>query len=200
LPTSAASRSPFLNPALMNAVAGSGDNSEDDFHSISSGEGNLDNSWVAADAAALRRQALMNDRSYDDEDAQLQAALAASIQDAESGDALDSIPSTANWISEEDSRAIREAQAASWTAPIVRQDSNDTRPTPDDVARIARMRAEAKQKEEDERLGITRVETKEKQRANANEEEEGEDSEDDDSEPQMTAEEMRKARLARFGA
>ncbi|UZJ51797.1 hypothetical protein CBS101457_001117 [Exobasidium rhododendri] len=187
-------RSPFLNPVLMNLAGGSGSNSDDDFHSISSGEGNLDESRVAADAAVLRRQALMSDRSYDDEDAQLQAALAASIRDAEAGE--ETIPSTANWISEEDSKAIREAQTASWTSTIVRQDSSETRPPPTDVARIAKMRAEAKQKEEDERLGITRDESMNVSEGGVDDEE----SDEEDGEPQMTAEEMRKARLARFGS
>lgn len=189
-----APRSPFLNPALVNA-GGSGNNSDDDFHSISSGEGgNLDESWVAADTTALRRQATMNDRSYDDEDAQLQAALAASIREAEG--ASSSVPSTADWISEEDSKAIREAQMASWTT-MARQDS-EKGPTPADVEKIARMRAEAKQKAEDERLGITRDDAKKPELSTDGEDSEEEDDEED-SAPQMTADEMRKARLARFG-
>lgn len=197
---SSAPRSPFLHPALVNAAAaagGSGNNTDDDFHSISSGDGILEESWIAADAAVLQRQALINDRSYDDEDAQLQAALEASMRDADNSN-----PPTADWISEEDSRAIQEAQMASWnSAPIVRQTS-DQGATPADVAKIARMRAEAKQLAEDERLGITRMKEgdengqSEKSKAATD----SDDEDDEDSTPQMSPEEMRKARLARFAA
>jgi ataxin-3 len=200
-----APRSPFLNPALNAAlVGGSGNNTDEDFHSISSGEGILEESWSAADAAVLQRQALISDRHYDDEDAQLQAALAASIRDAEgSSSGISSVPPTADWISEEDSRAIQEAQLASWTsATIARQDS-DQGPTPADVAKIARMRAEAKQKAEDERLGITRENANGQSTAGSSKANQSADEDDDDDEesaPQMTPEEMRKARLARFSA
>jgi ataxin-3 len=166
----------------------------------------LDESWVAADTAVLRRQALMSDRSYDDEDAQLQAALAASIQDAEGGSS--SVPTTADWISEEDSKAIREAQMASWTS-MTRQDS-EKGPTPADVEKIARMRAEAKQRAEDERLGITRDEAPESSEKSKSagkgdnkgggNDEDSDDSDEEESAPQMSPEEMRRARLARFGA
>jgi len=201
---SSAPRSPFLHPALVNAAAtgGSGNNTDEDFHSISSGDGILEESWIAADAAALQRQALINDRSYDDEDAQLQAALEASMRDADN-----SIPPTADWISEEDSRAIQEAQMTSWnSAPIVRQ-SSDQGATPADVAKIARMRAEARQIADDERLGITRTkeldangQSGKSKAAAAAAAESDNDEDDDDDAPQMSPEEMRKARLARFAA
>lgn len=200
-----APRSPFLNPALnATVVGGSGDNTDEDFHSISSGEGILEESWIAADAAVLQRQALIHDRHYDDEDAQLQAALAASIQDTEgSSSVLGSVAPSADWISEEDSRAIQEAQMASWTsATMVRQES-DQGPTPADVAKIAKMRAEAKQRAEDERLGINREDANGQlaagtSKVNLSDDEEEDD--DEDSAPQMTAEEMRNARLARFAS
>jgi ataxin-3 len=196
---SSAPRSPFLHPALVNAAAagGSGNNTDDDFHSISSGDGILEESWIAADAAVLQRQALINDRSYDDEDAQLQAALEASMRDADS-----SIPPTADWLSEEDSRAIQEAQMSSWNRPAIARQDTDQGVTPADVAKIAKMRAEAKQLAEDERLGITRVKEGDEngQSMKGKAAVESDDDEEEDSTPQMSPEEMRKARLARFAA
>lgn len=193
-----APRSPFLNPALVN-IEGSGNNTDDDFHSISSGEGNLEESWIAADAAAIQRQALINDRSYDDEDAQLQAALAASMRESEGSGGSNSIPTTADWISEEDSKAIREAQMASWTT-MARQGS-DQGPTPADVAKIARMRAEARQKAEDERMGITSQKVgMDSSTKTGHQQNDDENEDDEDTAPQMSPEEMRRARLARFGA
>lgn len=198
-----APRSPFLNPAIVNAAtAGS---SDEDFHSISSGEGaNLDESWIAADTAVLQRQAMMNDRSYDDEDAQLQAALAASMRDAEGSSSTGNVPITPDWVSEEDSKAIREAQMAEWTSDMIRQDS-DSGPTPADVAKIARMRAEARKREEDERLGITPASLEGAASTNGSgklattKRSDSDSDEEEEEAPQMTAEEMRRARLARFG-
>jgi Ataxin-3 len=224
-------RSPFLNPALVRS--GGSTNSDDDFHSLSSGEEDADlgESWVQNDIDMIRRQTTMQDRAYDDEDAELQAALAASMRETGSASITEALANTiqqatnasanrgnfeddlaaASWINEEDSRAIREAQA-SFSTNLVRQASNGSNksPPPADVEKIMRLRAEAKKKAEEEELMRSRGEdatvlaenvaasssTNKKSRSQA-EEEDDEDSSDD--EPQMSPEEMRKARLARFG-
>lgn len=224
-------RSPFLNPALVRS--GGSTNSDDDFHSLSSGEedANLGESWVQNDIDMIRRQTTMRDRAYDDEDAELQAALAASMRETGTTSVTEAlanrIQQTANttgkrgnfeddlaaasWINEEDSRAIREAQA-SFSTNLVRQASNDSNksPPPADVEKIMRLRAEAKKKAEEEELMRLRGEdatvlaenvaassSTNKQSRSQDEEEDDEDSSDE--EPQMSPEEMRKARLARFG-
>jgi ataxin-3 len=221
--SSSAPRSPFLNPALMRSAGST--NSEDDFHSLSSGDegGALGESWVQHDVDAIRRQAMIQDRSYDDEDAQLQAALAASmgqtVSSAGVGAGAFAVPGTAaggtvsfeddlaaaDWINEEDQRAIREAQATFTN--MTRQVSNRSNsPPPPDVERIARMRADAKRKAEEEEearlrsatAGVVAASLQEK----VTDENNGQSDEESDSdeEPQMSAEEMRRARLARFSA
>lgn len=194
LAASSAPRSPFLNPVL--AQLGGSNNSDDDFHSVSSGgAGELGESLVEGDINALHRQTLMqSERRYDDEDAELQAALAASMRDSDPSihPHTDDQVGAASWLNEEDARAIREAQA-SFQAPSVSRQSSRSSPPPADVERIARMRAEALQKTHQDTLQDAQQDTT--LRGNV----QSEDEDSSDEEPQMSPEEMRRARLARFG-
>lgn len=228
---SSAPRSPFLNPALAAHLAGnSNNNSDDDFHSLSSDDDVLGESMISQNAAAVRQQARMpQSRTYDDEDAELQAALAASMRDAggdgdvtgRQGDteaasgALADEVAAASWLTDKDAQAIREAQAsfgsgaAASTAEAVMARQASSSPPPADVERIARMRAEAQRKiqeEEEARIrGVDPAQSHSKGHAGDEKDAAGpdggedSDSSDEDEAPQMSPEEMRRARLARFG-
>ncbi|MCO5582987.1 hypothetical protein L7F22_036892 [Adiantum nelumboides] len=191
-----APRSPFLNPVLAQAAAaaaaaaggggGSGTASDEDFHSVSSGD--AEEGWAGLGESVTGP---VQDRTYDDEDAELQAALAASMRD------------TGGAPLEADESTLMAAQMREWN----RGESNS--PPPADVERIARMRAEARQKEREEREMRERLERGEvieepaatQGKSATDGQVDGEDDEDDeDDAPQPSAEEMRKARLARFGA
>lgn len=211
-----APRSPFLNPALIRS--GGSTNSDDDFHSLSSGDedANLGESWVQGDIDVVRRQAMMQNRAYDDEDAQFQAALAASMREAGTQSTTQATPgaghtfeddlAAASWINEEDSRAIREAQA-SFNSMIRQASNRSNTPPPADVERIARMRAEAKRKAEEEETARLRGETAAalgQREASPTSKEQGAEEEEQDSsdedETTLSPEEIRRARLARFNA
>ena len=124
----------------------------------------------APEASALIGPA--RDRHYDDEDEALQAALAASMGDTSALERL------------QDRRASAQAH-----------DEEPAQPTPTDVERIARMRAETKRKEQ-QPSPAPEPEKSEPEAAADSSQTNGDETE---AEEQLTADEMRRRRLARFG-
>lgn len=162
-------------------------------------------------AEAAQAFAQVQDRDYDDEDAELQRALAASMADTsqpsrkeESGD---------SWLAGEDAE-----EQARILAQIAARSSRDEgsldrhyrSPTPADVGRIAKMREEARRKEREEREREERHQrgevtpepeaTADQTQSKDADEDEDEDEEGDESQQPLSAEELRRMRLARFGS
>ncbi|KDN53222.1 Josephin-domain-containing protein [Tilletiaria anomala UBC 951] len=152
----------------------------------------------APEASALIGPA--RDRVYDDEDAALQAALAASMGDTS---ALERLQAGRGGGGDRDVAHARATAAAVIEAYHT--------PAPDDVERISRMRAEARAKEQLERERAERRVRGEvspvKESASTakckttGEEGEGESDEEEEAEEveQISPEEIRRRRLARFG-
>lgn len=166
-------RSPFLNPVMGASIDS---DVEEDFLSASSGDEVQEvDSWAPAAAAGPPQ-----DRMYDDEDADLQRALAASMRDAEGG---------GDW-----------PEFAGFGAQP--SQGRERSRTPDDVGRIAKMREEAKRKEREEREEAERIARGEApSRKETKEKAGGEDDDSDDEEAEvLSPEEIRRRRLARFGA
>ncbi|KAK0535300.1 hypothetical protein OC835_002412 [Tilletia horrida] len=165
-------------------------------------------------------------RNYDDEDEALQAALAASLADAEAPGGSGSggghqrrLDQSTSSLPEGYDPDAFEAQAdAAAIAAAMRSPT----PPPQDVERIARMREEARRKEQEERERAERrargeevpspppppTSAAKKRDADASDEDDDDDDdeEDEDEEGQdspeevISAEEMRRRRLARFNA
>ncbi|PWN20077.1 Josephin-domain-containing protein [Microstroma glucosiphilum] len=168
--------------------------------------------WKAATAAFQD----LRDRDYDDEDAELQRALAASIAAGPSSASSTSIAQQGRQSSPDLSGGVSAEEQAEIMAAIAAARGQRS-PTPADVGRIARMREEAKRKEREAREREERrergvytpePESVRKMMASANqgqgtegadEDEEDEDEDEDRDSKQMSAEELRKMRLARFG-
>ncbi|KAE8271527.1 hypothetical protein A4X09_0g806 [Tilletia walkeri] len=212
-------------------------------HQAGNVEGDLDEDFdedgdpAAAAMAHMRAmQSYMNaggahvPRNYDDEDEALQAALAASLADAEDaiGGNAPSRPargfdqSTSSLPDGYDPDAF-EAQA---TAAAVAAAMRSATPPPQDVERIARMREEARRKEHEERDRAERrargedvpslpaaLSPRKTGKGDDDSSSSSDDDDDDDDEDQeeeqkaedepeevLTAEEIRRRRLARFNA
>ncbi len=156
------------------------------------------------------------DRYYDDEDEALQAALAASMGDTS---ALERLQARGGSGSGSNAAHLRDAQRDPAAAAAARFEAEAFRtPPPEDVGRIARMREEARRKEQEEREKEQRRAAgifSDKEEAEDDDDEE-EDDEDDspgagaaqsdlassqaEADAAVTADEMRRRRLARFGA
>ncbi|KAN0064506.1 hypothetical protein ACQY0O_002134 [Thecaphora frezii] len=179
-------RSPFLSPAMAAANA---DN--DDVEDLPSDDDDLDPFSVpgAPEASALIGR---QDRDYDDEDQQLQAALAASLGD--------------------EGAAARLASMGAAVTGSHSQSKQDVEPTPPDVDRIRKMREEQRRVEREERDRQERrqrgevtppppsaaaAKTKAKSRGDG--ENEDDDDEEEEEAEEISPEEMRRRRLARFG-
>ncbi|KAJ9477831.1 Ubiquitinyl hydrolase 1 [Pseudozyma hubeiensis] len=195
-PSSLSHRSPFLSPAMAAANLNNEDVEEivDDDDEIASDDDLIDPFSVPGAPEASAVIGPRQDRHYDDEDAELQAALAASLGDTEAA---------ARFTSENPN--YRNA---------TRRSEEQQTAIPDDVDRITKMREEAKRKareeqERQERLARGEpVEDEEQGSSNkANASGVGGagagDADDDDDEEseaeEVSAEEMRRRRLARFG-
>jgi ataxin-3 len=177
--TASAHRSPFLNPVLAGAALDGIEDLDDDddeiaFHSLE----NSDEERDAPVPSGPRR-----DRTYDDEDADLQRALAASMRDAGGF--------------EEDGFAFTGSS---------RQQQPERTPPPADVDRITKLRAEAKRQEaqaqEDADRKARGLPTRAEEERKAASGSGAEDSSDEEDEPAevLSPDEIRRRRLARFGA
>ena len=181
-------RSPFLSPAM---AAANRDN--DDVEEILSDDDAIDPFSIPGAPEASSVIGPRADRNYDDEDAQLQAALAASLGDPTAAAKFESTSS---------------APSRDW--PYGDYETEKT-PPPADVDRIFKMREEAKRKErereerrargedspEPEQPGAT--ESSGAKKASGNDDEDDEDDESEAEAEEVSAEEMRRRRLARFG-
>lgn len=171
--------------------------------------------WKAATAAFQD----LRDRDYDDEDAELQRALAASIAAGPSSAPATSLHQQVRQTSPDPPSGVSAEEQAQIMAAIAAARGQRS-PTPADVGRIARMREEAKRKEREAREREERRErgvyTPEPDSAakkvasatsqgsgtgdaDADEDEDDEDDEGEREPKQMSAEELRQMRLARFG-
>lgn len=163
---------------------------------------------------AARAFSQLQDRDYDDEDAELQRALAASMeQHINVGVGNNDAALRGDWLAgidpEQQAKILEDITArASRNERGVNLDPHYRSPTPADVGRIAKMREEAKQKEREAREReerhsrgeFTPEPPSEKIRAGSNDDgDEGEDEEETPEEKPLSAEELRKIRLARFG-
>lgn len=200
-PSSLAHRSPFLSPAMAAANRNNEDVEEivdDEDEDIPSDDDLIDPFSIRGAPEASALIGPRQDRHYDDEDAELQAALAASLGDTEAA-------------------ARFAAENPHYRNPL-REAEEQPAAIPDDVDRITKMREEARRKAREEQHKQERL-----ARGEAVEEERGagtaagaakaggghsggagdaEDEEDDDEESEaeeVSAEEMRRRRLARFG-
>ncbi|CEH16285.1 Ataxin 3/Josephin [Ceraceosorus bombacis] len=182
---------PLSNPERRQLGVGEEEDDEDAFHSLSEGSEGFEE--VSASAWARARPAgPSTNRTYDDEDADLQRALAASMRDVEGGgDDVD-------W------------SAFEWQDDGGVSTRRQERPsTPEDVGRIRRLREEAKKKAEEEkedeerrqRGEATRAELAERAAKEALEGAKGgkEDDDSEEEEEQLSPQEMRARRMARFG-
>ncbi|CAD6926987.1 unnamed protein product [Tilletia controversa] len=159
-------------------------------------------------------------RNYDDEDEALQAALAASLADAEDAVGGSAHAHPVQGLPEDYDPDAFEAQA---TAAALSAGMRSGTPPPQDVERIARMREEARRKEQEERDRAERRARGEdvpsppaavqetgdpgnddSSSSSSSDEDDDEDTKerkgDDEPEEVLTAEEMRRRRLARFNA
>ena len=185
-PASLSHRSPFLSPAMAAANRNNEDVEEiiDDDEEIPSDDEHIDPFSIPGAPEASAVIGPRQDRHYDDEDAELQAALAASLGDTEAAARFAANP------------ALRQPTRGGEEQEVI----------PGDVERISRMREEAKRKarekqEKQERLARGEVIEEEKEESQAEKQKGGEDEdEDEESEAEeVSAEEMRRRRLARFG-
>lgn len=248
---SSSRRSPFLNPTVRDQLLQPLDDDDDDELDLNDGGGGTltgrhaattsrsdaieigssdhdddDEIDVAGSASAYRAMHAMRDRDYDDEDAQLQRALAASLAGQDGGDSNGDYDEGGLYgDAEEQARIleqIRNSRAAADTSSSSLRRSRS--PTPADVGRIAKMREEAKRKERQERERAERHERGEftpepaapaSKRPDGDDDDSSDDDEDDDNvktasasaaaaEPTaqpaaVTQDEIRRLRLARFG-
>lgn len=196
-------RSPFLSPAMAAANRNNADVEEivDDDDELASDDDRADPFSLRGAPEASALSGPPQDRHYDDEDAELQAALAASLGDTEAA-------------------ARFAAENPHYRAPSRR--SEEQAPIPEDVDRIAKMREEARKKarEEQERQErLTRGEPVEEKQATsstaaaaaavanlgashtggASDADDDQDEDEESEAEQVSAEEMRRRRLARFG-
>ncbi|CAO1631944.1 unnamed protein product [Parajaminaea phylloscopi] len=187
------------------------DDDDDSLAALDMHEEELHRSFTAAAQAFSQLQ----DRDYDDEDAELQRALAASMQQG-SPQGLNG-SSRDDWLAAEDpeqqARILAEiAGRASTQEDSGTLDRHYRSPTPADVGRIAKMREEAKQREKeaqerDERHARgeftpePQPETQRKQSSSDDDDDDDEEAGDDSAADQkpLSAEELRRMRLARFG-
>ncbi|CDR88587.1 related to ataxin-3 [Sporisorium scitamineum] len=185
-------RSPFLSPAMAAANRNNEDVEEiEDDEDIPSDDDLVDPFSIRGAPEASALIGPRHDRHYDDEDAELQAALAASLGDTEAAArfaAENPIYRTQRGGAEEEEQAV----------------------IPEDVDRISKMREEARRKarekeERQARLARGEVVDEEKEtskNARTSGAGDGEAAEDEDEESEaeeVSAEEMRRRRLARFG-
>lgn len=196
-------RSPFLNPALRDQDAGVIDVDELDDYSENDRRGyqhdhHLHHHDVDFEEAEehlrqdeleqIQAHARIGNRYYDDEDAELQAALAASMNDSAGYDPSSTFASNANGTNNSDDHIFK-----AW--------ENYKSPPPDDVSKISRMREEARLKERQERERQERIKKGEvEQVSEKSESEEQEEEEEEEEEEEVSPEEIRRRRLARFGA
>lgn len=168
--------------------------------------------WTAA-AAAFQD---LRDRDYDDEDAELQRALAASIAAGPSSAPSTSVHQQGRQTSPDSPSGVSAEEQAQIMAAIA-AGRGQRSPTPADVGRIARMREEAKrierearEREERRERGVYTPEpdsiakrvasaSQVSGTADADEDEDEDEDEGEGGSKQMSAEELRKMRLARFG-
>lgn len=137
------------------------------------------------------------DRTYDDEDAALQAALAASMGDSSMLDRLHSNPSHAALVSQQDRFSAGGSAAVSGTAsPASRQPEGDA---PADVKRIAQMRAEAAAESQRETTAQENSSGAQSSSATADKDSTNREDSESEEEEDVSPEEMRRRRLARFG-
>ncbi|GAK64632.1 josephin-domain-containing protein [Moesziomyces antarcticus] len=187
-PASLSHRSPFLSPAMVAANRNNEDVEEimDDDENIPSDDEHVDPFSVPGAPEASALIGPRRDRHYDDEDAELQAALAASLGDTEA--------------------AARFATANPDYRHPLREE--ETQAVPEDVDRISRMREEARRKaredeERQQRLARDEVDDESEAQASSSRKEAAKAAEDEDDEAseaeEVSAEEMRRRRLARFG-
>lgn len=187
-PASLSHRSPFLSPAMVAANRNNEDVEEimDDDENIPSDDEHVDPFSVPGAPEASALIGPRRDRHYDDEDAELQAALAASLGDTEA--------------------AARFATANPDYRHPLREE--ETQAVPEDVDRISRMREEARRKaredeERQQRLARDEVDDETEAQASSSRKEAAKAAEDEDDEAseaeEVSAEEMRRRRLARFG-
>ncbi|PWZ00340.1 Josephin-domain-containing protein [Testicularia cyperi] len=192
-PSSLAHRSPFLSPAMAAANRDNEDVEEiiDDDDELPSDDDVVDPFSIAGAPEASAVLGPRQDRHYDDEDAELQAALAASLGDTEAAERF-------------------AAGAGASSRPQLQ--AEDEAPVPADVDKIFRMREEARKKAQEERERQERLDRgeiidepgpasagapKAGDGSTGDEDDEGEDAEEEDE--AVSAEEMRRRRLARFG-
>ncbi|CAO1631653.1 unnamed protein product [Sympodiomycopsis kandeliae] len=248
--SSSTSRSPFLDPALRDQILEDIDDDDEldlnedpprhrlgttrtvaphDAIEINSDDGDEaegDDFDIQGSAAAFRAFSSMRDRDYDDEDAQLQRALAASLAGGSpgvgDGGQMDDFGLSSADAAEQNrilEQIRRDAASASAAAD---RDRLNRSPTPADVGRIAKMREEARRKEREERERAERRArgeyTPEPEKAKQTGEDSSDDDDDDDDdegqakdqaakagddstqpEHQLSPEELRRIRLARFG-
>lgn len=191
-PSSLSHRSPFLSPAMVAANRNNEDVEEivDDDEEIPSDDEHVDPFSIPGAPEASAVIGPRQDRHYDDEDAELQAALAASLGDTEAA-------------------ARFAADNPNYRNPT-RRDCNEQQVIPEDVDRISRMREEARKKareeqEKQERLARGEIAEEEKPESSTAAKGSGsvgagDEDEDEESEAEeVSAEEMRRRRLARFG-
>ncbi|TKY85331.1 hypothetical protein EX895_005493 [Sporisorium graminicola] len=197
-PASLSHRSPFLSPAMAAANRNNEDVEEivddDDDEDIPSDDESVNPFSVRGAPEASAVIGARQDRHYDDEDAELQAALAASLGDTEAA---------ARFAAENPTRGERQRGGVDEEAGAA---------IPDDVDRISKMREEARRKAREEQHRQERL-----ARGEAVEEDKGtsaaagtsggggggdggDDEQDEESEAEeVSAEELRRRRLARFG-
>lgn len=192
-PSSLSHRSPFLSPAMAAANRNNEDVEEiiDDDEDIPSDDEHVHPFSIPGAPEASAVIGPRQDRHYDDEDAELQAALAASLGDTEAA-------------------ARFAADNPNYRNPLHRG-AEEQQAIPEDVDRISRMREEARKKareeqEKQERLARGEVVEEEKSQPTADAKGSGsggaggDEDEDEESEAEeVSAEEMRRRRLARFG-
>lgn len=248
-PAAPARRRPAGNESQPIEIGDDWEDEIDDFDE--SALAGRDNRWDEEEAmhqrftSAAHAFSQMQDRDYDDEDAELQRALAASMADhgaaSEGGAAgmADQGGSEETWLHGEDLEEQRRimaqiAERSTEDGEAAARTRNQRSPTPADVGRITKMRAEAKQKEaaeaerkaRHERGQFTPEPEPEPKRLPKSSKDDASDSEDDDDdnddndgedgasakakgdgggnqveeEKPFSPEELRRMRLARFGA
>lgn len=206
------SRSPFLNPTLRDQLLQ--DIGSDEELNLAHAPGTTTTSAISLPSSptsedydlqdsisAYRAMSSMQDaRDYDDEDAELQRALAASLaspHEAGGGGGGGGDDDDIYGDAEEQARIFEQLQRE--------RDRSQRSPTPADVGRIAKMREEARVKEREEKERQERRSrgefTPEPPSAKVTGEgEEGDEEEEETApEPVLTQEELRRRRLARFG-
>ncbi|MCO5593968.1 hypothetical protein L7F22_047987 [Adiantum nelumboides] len=190
------SRSPFLNPALRNQDVGIIDvDGLDDDNDDEDVEEHLDKkNWIS-----FRAHARIGNRYYDDEDAELQAALAASMNDHPNPN-----PSTSTSNSSSNQNGNGNGGNSGSDGFDFKAWENYKSPPPDDVSKISRMREEARKKEREEKDRLERIKRGElveedKEKGEKNKKGNGDDDEEEEEEEEeISPEEIRRRRLARL--